>query len=407
MLLESVIAQVSEQQKSRLLQRDQGLKRDFTPALRSLASHALIISGVRRCGKSTLLMQLMKGMDAGSSFYMNFDSPRLYDFALTDFVRLDHVIAQRNAGLLFFDEIQLVDGWEMYVRQKLDEGFRVIITGSNASLLSKELGTRLTGRHITQELFPFSYREFLSFRHTTSSAENVTAYLDTGGFPEYLKTGDQDQLAALFEDVLVRDIVARYGIKDIKSLHRLASYLASNTGNRITATKLKQPLAIGATSTVLAWFSHLELSYLFSFLPVFSHSVKARLINPRKVYGIDPGLTDAVSNTLTKDLGRKLENIVFLQLRRKYAANELFYFDVRGECDFVAVKNGMAELVQVCYELTPDNLDRELNGLFEAMRFFDQKKGTIITFDDSDAFERDGLHVDVIPAWKWLMEPGT
>src|SRR5674476_1419848 len=186
--------------------------------------------------------------------------------------------------------------------------------------------------------------------------------MHTGGFLEYVKTGDEEQLTTLFEDVLVRDIVTRYGIKDIKSLHRLATYLLSNIGNRITATKLKQPLSIGATSTILSWFSHLELSYLLFFLPMFSHSTKAQLINPRKIYAIDLGLVNAISNTMTEDVGRKLENLIFLHLRQKYT--ELYYFDDKGECDFVAMKHGsVIELVQVCYELNPDNLKRELNGL--------------------------------------------
>jgi predicted AAA+ superfamily ATPase len=316
---------------------------------------------------------------------------------------LDKIISNKGANTLFFDEIQLVEGWEMYVRQKLDEGFRVIITGSNASLLSKELGTRLTGRHITRELFPFSYREFLDFREITSSRESLKAYMITGGFPEYVKTGDQEQLSTLFEDVLIRDIVTRYGIKDIKNLHRLASYLISNIGNRITATKLKQPLAIGATSTILSWFSHLETSYLVSFLPMFSHSTKVQMINPRKVYAIDPGLVEVISNTLTEDMGRKLENLIFLHLRRKYSSTELYYFDEKGECDFVAIKNGVVELVQVCYELTPDNVKRELNGLRKAMQFFNHYKSTIVTFDNTDFINEDGFEIKVLPAYNYLL----
>ncbi len=402
MILESVITRVVEQQKNRLMLRDSGLKRELIPATQSLSSHALIISGVRRCGKSTLLMQMMKSMNAKTVFYLNFESPQLYGFSLSDFGRLDNVIKQNGATTLFFDELQLVEGWEIYIRQKLDEEFHVIITGSNASLLSKELGTKLTGRHITQELFPFSYSEFLSFKGLTSSEESLSTYMITGGFPEFVKTGDEEQLATLFDDVLVRDIVTRYGIKDIKSLQRLASYLVSNIGNRITATKLKQPLSIGATSTILAWFSHLELSYLVSFLPMYSHSTKAQLINPRKVYTIDPGLIDVVSNTMTGDVGRKLENLIFLHLRRKYT--ELYYFAEKGECDFVVMKHStVVELVQVSYELTPDNLKRELNGLLEAMRFFNQHKATIVTFADTDFIETDGFEITVIPAYKYLL----
>ena len=402
MILESVIALVINQQQKRLIKSDSGLKRELIISTKSLSSHALIISGVRRCGKSTLLLQMIKGMDPKSVLYLNFESPQLYDFSLNDFSRLDNVILQKGANTLFFDELQFVEGWEIYVRQKLDEGFRVIITGSNASLLSKELGTKLTGRHISQELFPFSYSEFLAFKKLKTSPESLRNYMITGGFPEFLKNGDPEQLATLFNDVLIRDIVTRYGIKDIKSLQRLALYLFSNIGNRITATKLKQPLSIGATSTILNWFSHLELSYLISFLPMYSHSTKAQLINPRKVYAIDLGMLDAISNTMTEDVGRKLENLIFLHLRRKYT--ELYYFDEKGECDFVAMKNGSVyKLVQVCYELTPDNLKRELNGLLKAMRFFKKRKATIVTFANTDLIKENGFEIDVIPAYKFIL----
>ena len=216
MILEGVIAHVLEQQKDRLKLRDPGLKRELIPATQNLSSHALIISGVRRCGKSTLLMQMMKRMDDDTVLYLNFESPHLYEFSLSDFTRLDNIIAQKSPNTLFFDELQLVEGWEMYVRQKLDEGLQVIITGSNASMLSRELGTKLTGRHITQELFPFSYSEFLSFKALTPSAESLKTYMVTGGFPEFVKSGDEEQLATLFDDVIIRDIVTRHGIKDIK-----------------------------------------------------------------------------------------------------------------------------------------------------------------------------------------------
>ena len=402
MILESVIEHVVEQQKLRLTTRDTGLKRELKPATRSLSSHALIISGVRRCGKSTLLMQMMNELDHTNLLYLNFESPQLYEFNLLDFARLDHIIARKGAKILFFDELQWVEGWEMFVRQKLDEGLQVVIIGSNASLLSKELGTRLTGRHITQELFPFSYTEFLQFLQLTAGAESLAKYMQTGGFPEFVKNGDDEQLATLFNDILIRDIVTRYGIKDIKSLHRLAQYLISNIGNRISATKLKQALSIGATSTVLNWFSHLELSYLVSFLPMFSHSTKAQLINPRKVYAIDLGLVNVVSSVLTEDAGRKLENLVFLHLRKKYT--ELYYFDEKGECDFVAMNNGQVmELVQVCYELTADNLQRELNGLLAAMQFFGQQKATIVTFTGVDHIVKEGFTIEVVPAYQFLI----
>lgn len=401
MILESVISQIIEQQRTRFTQQDSGLKRELVPATKSLSSHALIISGIRRCGKSTLLLQMMQSLNSETILFLNFDTPQLYGFSTNDFTRLDHIIALSGSSILFFDEIQLIEGWEMYVRQKLDEGFQVIATGSNAAMLGRELGTRLTGRHITQELFPFSYSEFLSFRQLQPSAGSLELYMKLGGFPEYLKNEDFEQLTMLYDDILVRDIVARYGIKDVVSLKRLANHLMTNIGNRITATKLKQPLAIGATSTVLNWFSYLELSYLFSFIPMFSYSSKAQLINPRKVYAIDTGLVNVMSLSKTEDKGRKLENMVYTHLRRKY--KEIYYFDDSGECDFVAFKNGaVAELIQVCFDLNPDNLDREINGLLAAMQFFNMQESTIITFEDSDSIEKEGYTIDIVPAFEYL-----
>lgn len=405
MILQSTLEQVISQQKTRLKNLDSGLPREILSETGSLSSHALIISGIRRCGKSTLMLQIMDQMVEEDLLYLNFESPLLYDFSLNDFSRLDTVIENKQAKALFLDEIQLIDKWEIYVRQKLDEGLKVIVTGSNASLLSMELGSKLTGRHITKELFPFSYREFLTFNKLSPSEKSLNQYLSKGGFPEYLKTEDEQQLTTLFDDIIMRDIVARYGIKDIKSLQRLSTFLIANTGNRVTATKLKQPLSIGATSTILTWFSHLELSYLFAFVPMFSHSGKAQLINPKKVYAIDTGMLECVSQNPDRDKGRRLENLIFLHLRRKY--REIFYLDHKGkgECDFLAFNRGtLREIIQVCYELTPENLDREVKGITEAMRYFDFNQGTIITYAQKDKITQNGLEIEVTPGYEYLLK---
>ncbi len=402
MILESTIENVVNIQKSKFLTKSSGLLRRIKVSYKSLNSHALIISGVRRCGKSTLLLQIIAELDPSEEIlFLNFENPQLFDFKVQDFYKLDTIIERRKAKILFFDELQIVEGWESYVRQKLDEGYKVIITGSNASLLSQELGTKLTGRQITQELFPFSFTEYLEFLALENTSESIASYMNDGGFPEYLKTMDTEQLYALFNDILYRDIVTRNGIKDSKSLYRLALYLFSNIGNRITASKLKQPLSIGATSTVMSWFSFLEMSYLVSFVPMYSTSTKAQLVNPRKVYAIDLGMVKSVSTNLTEDLGRKLENMVFLFLRAKY--KEIYYFDMQGECDFVCLKNNkIAECIQVCYDLSPDNLTRELLGLSKALSNFGLTKGTIVTFNQSDYFENNGMQITVIAANQFL-----
>jgi len=403
MILEKTIERVSEQQRNRLETQDYGLRRELLSNLNLHSSHALIITGIRRCGKSTLLMQIIQELNLKDYIYINFETPQLYGFSLNDFTKLDNIIKKQNSKILFFDEIQLIDKWELYIRQKLDEGFQIVITGSNASLLSYELGTKLTGRHITKELFPFSYSEFLAFKELLPNSESLELYLKIGGFPEYLKSNDNEQLSTLFDDILIRDIVARYGIKDIRTIQRLSSYLISNAGNKITASKLKQALSIGATSTILNWLSYLELSYLFFLLPMYSHSVKAQMINPKKVYSIDNGIIEVNSISFTEDKGRKFENLIFLHLKRLH--QELYYFNFKKECDFIVMnKNSVGIPVQVCYDLTNDNINREIEGLLESMKFFNQKKGYIVTYDTADKVIKDDNEIDIIPAYEYLLK---
>lgn len=401
MILKSLLQEIAEAQKENLLKLKTGLKRHQLDKVPDLTSHALIISGIRRCGKSTLLHQLLKEKYR-DAFYLNFEDPRLYDLELNDFTRLDELITEGGSTSLYFDEIQVVEGWERYVRQKLDEGYKTIITGSNASLLSSELGTKLTGRHITKELFPFSWKEFCEFRSAESSEESVLNYMEIGGFPEYVKSENDDILHQLFEDILVRDISVRYGVRDVKTLQRLALYLISNVGNLVTGNKMRSLFGIGATSTVMEYFSYLEQTWLLHFIPKFSYSVRKQSINPRKVYAIDTGLVNVNSKSFSGDYGRILENLVYLHLRRKY--KEIYYFSEKGECDFIAVEKGEpTEIVQVCYELNPDNLDRELNGLFEALDFFEKEKGFIITQNQTDRFERNGKVAEVVPCHQYFL----
>lgn len=400
MLLTSTISDIIAAQEESLVNRDSGLKRKELVNLPDLATHALIISGIRRCGKSTLLLQLMKKRYP-DALYLNFEDPRLSAFDGNDFQRLDEIIKAAEKEVLLFDEIQVVDQWEKYLRQKLDEGYKIVVTGSNASLLSRELGTKLTGRHITTELFPFSYHEFNLFNKSKPSTESLQNYLISGGFPGYLKAKTPEILIQLFDDILIRDIAVRHGIRDVKTLQQLSIYLISNVGKLITANRLKQPFQIGATSTVMEYLSHLEDTYLFSFIPKFSYSARKQLVNPRKVYAIDTGLVGALSGSFSEDTGRKFENLVYLHLRRKY--KDIFYFSEKGECDFIVFDKGkLSEIVQVCSELNQDNLDRELNGLYEALDFFKAKTGKIVTLNQTDHFKKGNKTAQVIPAYLFM-----
>lgn len=399
MIKQSDLKRVIDEQQERLSQKEGGLKRNLLMQLpHNLINHALIVTGIRRCGKSTILHQLILEQNE-AAFFLNFDSPKLYNFELSDFELLDELIQDTGQRILYFDEIQVVNGWEMYVRQKLDEGFRVVVTGSNASLLSKELGTKLTGRHVSKELFPFSYREYCTFHSYSTNEISLSKYLLEGGFPEYNKTDNVDILAALVDDILYRDIAVRHNIRDVKSLKRLLVFLASNVGNLVTATKLTQTIGIKSSATILDYFSFFEQSYLIQLMPKFSYSYKVQLVNPRKIYFIDNGLLGALTASFNKDLGRKLENFVYWELCRQQ--KELYYFNENGlECDFVVCKNNTPELlIQVCYELNNENETREQKALLEAMNFFKLEKGIIITFNQQDVIQIDTRRIEVIPAY--------
>jgi len=401
MLTDNQLLEIVDYQNDYFLNKNSGLQREKLQEIQLYENFVLLITGVRRAGKSTLLLQLMKE-NQENSLFLNFEDPRLAGFELSDFQKLDKIIKNKKVKNLFFDEIQIFEGWEMYVRQKLDEGFKVAVTGSNASLMSREMGTKLTGRNLPYELFPFSYTEFLQYKNAENNSESAHKYLYGGGFPEFLNLENGLVLQRLLVDVLNRDIAVRYGIRDVNSLHQLAVYLISNIGKPVSATKLKDLFGLKSVSAITDYFSHLENTYLVQFLPKFSYSLKTQVRNPKKVYAIDLGLFTHNSIVFTDEPGRRLENTVYLHLRRKY--QEIYYFSEKKECDFVAIKQGKpAEIVQVCYNIHTDNMKREFDGLVEALKFFDEEKGKIVTFDQKDFFEVEGKTIELIPLHEFLI----
>ncbi len=361
---------------------------------------ATIITGIRRCGKSTLVSQMMRQFSS-KSLYLNFDTPRLFGFTIDDFVILDMVISDNNPEYLFFDEIQIVEGWELYVRGKLDEGYKVVVTGSNASLLGRELGTKLTGRHLEKTLFPFSFSEYVGFRGLDLSSESFNSYLNEGGFPAYLRTYDESVLENMYTDILYRDIMVRYNLRDEHAVKNLALFLMANVGNIVSATKLTQTIKVKTSKTVLEYFDYMENAYLFSFVRKFSYSFKSQVLNPRKVYAIDTGLQRVVSPSASADSGRRLENAVFLQLRRM--GKDVYYYNDKGyECDFVVCEHGApVSLIQVCEVLNYENEAREVNGLVEAMNALNVADGMILTKEQTDVIMVNGRAINVVPVWKW------
>lgn len=381
------------------LKRDLGIKRDFQ--VKQIDKFATIISGVRRSGKSTLIRQFLNNKKP--VYYMYFEDVALANFKVEEFERLDASLKENlgKDGVYFFDEIQNIEGWEIYIRQLVDRGEKVFITGSNASMLSRELGTRLTGRNLRYELHPFSYNEFLTLRRNKASVKTFTEYLVEGGFPEYLKSSDKDILRNLFQDVLYRDILVRNDIRNESALKSLLSYLSSNIGKELSFNKLKSLINVGSVNTVSQFIEAFESAYLFFTLKKYDHSIKKQLINPKKIYCVDNALIQFNSFATSPNLGRLLENLVFIELKRR--EYELFYFREKYECDFVVRKdNKTKELIQVCYKFNSENKDREINGLLEAMNSFRLKKGLILTNNQEDEFRVEGKKIIMKPVWKWL-----
>ena len=377
-----------------------GMQRSLITSVRQpIEGFATVISGIRRCGKSTLMAQIIDKTDE-ICLYLNFDTPRLHEFTLEDFELVDSIAVETGAKRLFFDEIQLVSGWETYVRSALDAGYQVTVTGSNATMLSQELGTRLTGRHITKELFPFSFNEYCRFRSLQPSSSSLDNYLKEGGFPQYLKQGDEFVLQSLLDDIVYRDVAVRHGIKDVTAMQSLLIYLITNIGNLASANKLSSAIQVKTAKTVLEYFSYFTQTYIVSFIQRFSYSYRTQMVSPKKVYCIDNGLHLSVTTSANTDSGRRLENMVYGELRRKN--NQIYYFNENGsECDFIIChKNVPSQAYQACYELNRENETREINGLLQAMQQLHIDKGYILTANQSDLIIKDGHRIEVLPAWQ-------
>ncbi|MCG6191146.1 ATP-binding protein [Maribellus maritimus] len=400
MIRQEEIALVIDSQRDTFLNQDPGLIRDVLSEIPVVDSFATIITGIRRCGKSTLLLQLLQ-RDYQDAVYLNFDDIRLSGFETGDFTRLHREIEKRGLKVIFFDEIQIIEEWEKYINQLLREGYKVFITGSNASMLSVELGTHLTGRHLSMELFPFSYLEFIRFKEIDNADNAIMDYLKTGGIPEYVRNGIPVVLNSLVDDILMRDIAVRHSVRDVVSLRQLTAFLVTNIGNLVSANRLVGMFDIKSPATFLEYFSFLKDAYLFEFIPMFSHSLKVQARNPKKVYVMDTGIYTENSISTSDNMGRRLENLVFLHLRRKY--KHIFYYKNRGECDFITMeKNAVKEVVQVCLTINDENFAREYNGLLEAMQNIGIEEGSIVTFNQSDTFEKEGMIIKMFPVREFL-----
>ncbi len=376
----------------------------------------LIISGVRRCGKSVLLQQIRKEQ-VEKDYFLNFDDDRLAKFTVENFQQLFEVFIELFGvqKTFYFDEIQNIKGWELFVRRLYDNGCKVFITGSNANMLSRELGTHLTGRYCAYELYPFSFAEYLEllsiqvgtedFYSTTGISKlsgNFNNYLSEGGFPQYILTKNHDYLKTLFESIIYKDVLVRNKLTHEKEMIELVYYLASNVSKLSSYSSLCSTIGLKHSETIKSYIGFLENTYLLFQIPKFDYSLRKQMANSKKSYFIDNALVQRIGFSFTDNLGRLLENLVFVELKRR--GYEIYYFSDKTECDFVTRKdNKIVQCIQVCYLLDQENELREMNGLLKAMDFFGLDNGLIITNNKEVEYIKAGKKIQIKLAWKWLL----
>ena len=380
------------------------VKRRLTARLELRPGRALVLTGVRRSGKSTLQAQLSR-QAGGAAVFCNLEDTRLYGMEPRDFQTLLSLLSENYPdAAVFLDEVQEVPEWQRLVRALLDAGRRVCVTGSNASLLGRELGAKLTGRHLSVAVYPFSYSEYLELRQAKRGEETLKAYLTEGGFPGALREPGIAPvlLRELLRDVVQRDIVSRFGLRDTRHLMNLVLHLLAHTGQPLSLQALAKGLAIPTVAQAGRYLEYLQDAWLLLSVPRFSSSFKKRVISPPKYYAIDPGFRVANTPNATPDLGRRLENAVLLALRRTgeevaFAAETHLW-----ECDFVTPNAA----IQVCAQFSPENRDREMRGLLGAANLPVSGRRArdllILTMDQRDMLSEGGREIKVLPAWEWL-----
>jgi predicted AAA+ superfamily ATPase len=366
------------------------------------------IIGARRVGKTYFLFNLInKIKDRKKVLYVDFDLPEFLDFDGKDLKKLVNLHLQLFGKLeyIFFDEIQNLKNWQRGLKEIYEEKkYFIFITGSSSKLLSKELATQLRGRTITYTLFPLSLREIFSIKNlpfpkdliSTSELNKIlfefNQYLEFGGYPQIFKEPDlKEQIVRDYKDlVLFRDIVERYQVKNIYVVKRFFEYLISAFTKEISIDRfynyLKSQNISLSKKTLYNYLEYFESSLFFHFLR--SHRQRERI---KKVY-----LNDIVFGN--KEAGKKLENLVFIELRKK--EEKIYYFKNNFECDFVIPSR---KAFQAVWQITEDNKKREIKGLIEAMKHFKIKKGLILTYNQEQEIKEEKYKIQVIPVWKWIL----
>jgi len=395
----------------------------------------ITISGPRRAGKTFICFQIIaeliqKGTPKENILYINFEDNKLIGADSDDLEKLLEAyfelynVDKDKKIYLFLDEIQAVKNWDSWVRKihDINKKIKLVLTGSSSKLLSKEISTVLRGRVLNKEIFPLSFKEIVLWRglkydlKTVAYSENrieikklFNNFIREGGYPAvtYQKVNKEEVLQNYYESMIFKDIVERYKVEDVKKLKMLANLLLESTSKDISYSKLANKLkSIGmntSKNTIIEFLSYFEDAYLFFQNIKYEYSQGKQLGSIKKVYFIDNGMLNTVSFKFSKDIGKLLENLVFLELRRRN--KNIFYNRDNYECDFIIQdKEKVVQAIQVTETLNSENEKREVGGVLEAMKKFKLKEGFIITLDEERDIEVEGKKIKVAPVWKWLLK---
>lgn len=417
--LESVLLE----QKEELMN---GLKIDYISrseaSLIDLNSRlAQVVIGIRRSGKSTLCFNVIK--KSGLNFaYVNFDDERLSKLKTGDLNIVLECLYKLYGDFnhLFIDEIQNIDEWFLFVNRLLRTGMHILITGSNAKLLSGELATHLTGRHMKIELYPFSFNEYcmaqnISTAHGTTKEKGLIravfdSYLNEGGFPELLyEKRKQSYINTLVDSILKKDIEQRYSILYKTSFENIVQHLLNNSPTKLNYKEMKELFGLRSDHTAENYINYAKNAYLISGLKKFSYKSRER-VRDEKVYAIDVAFMNNRENAMEgENLGWRLETIIYTELLKRYRPQECdiyYYEEASGEADFIVCRGkSVIQIIQVSYDISsPKTLKRELKGLLLASKNTGCNNLLLITNSDEKDIVKDGKTINVVPAYAWLLE---
>ncbi len=410
---------IMNQRKERdeLLSRPYLIRRSSQDSDALLNSHLIkLITGPRRVGKSTHALLMLRDKNFA---YLNFDSQPLLDAWDANLVMrmLDDVYP--NYEYLLLDEVQNLDAWDLWVSELFRKGKNLVITGSNAKMLSSEMATVLTGKYLQIEMFPFSMEEFFDWNkldlHNLKSEQQAEGkvltddYMRNGGYPEVVASRQlvRSYLDTLFDSIIWKDVAKRHNVRNITDLNNLAMYMISNFCNPLSANELSEELGFQSVNTTKKFMDYLHEPYLFYYMSRYNNKLKLMKKAPRKVYVVDNGFVTAKAFAVSENLGRLLENQVFVELvRRGYNTDKsMFFYRSRNdkEVDFVLRKGAHIErLVQVCYDMSsPKTEKREVDSIVECAEELRCSNLTIVTHEEERTLEKNGYTISVVPVSKF------